>query len=285
MTDTTQPPARRFGLAALCGAGVLACTAGLRTVPARTDLDAGIQLAALAGLTAAFLTFLSVGWAAVGRRPIGERLGLAPGRAGVGVILLLAVGLLGLSHAIDQLINVLGLRAMSHLQQYDAAVVGAPQIAWPWMLLGLGIAPGIGEEIFFRGLLQRGLIPWLGRGLGVVTTAALFGSFHGDLVHGVGAFGLGLYLGAVALITAGTRAPVACHILNNLAAVAGVALPAQQSVPPAILALGAGLLAALCLGLARWLLGPVEPPADTGPQGPPEPQSSALQAAPGPADP
>ncbi len=212
------------------------------------DALTGPRLAGLAALTAVTLTLVSVGWAACGRQPIAERLGLRPGRAGVGVQLLLAIGLLGLSFGLDQLINLLGLRPASHLAQYDTAVAGTPESDWPWLLLGLCVAPGIGEEIFFRGLLQRGLAPWLGRGGALFAAAAIFGAFHADVVHGTGAFFLGLYLGAVAVLTGGTRAAITCHLLNNLAAVLGVALPAQ-ALPAPLVAVALGLASA---GLALF---------------------------------
>jgi membrane protease YdiL (CAAX protease family) len=183
-----------------------------------------------------------------------DRLGLRPGLAGTAAVLILALGMLGLSHALDQLINLLGLRATSQLAQLDAAMAGAPETAWPWMLLGLAVAPGIGEEIFFRGLLQRGLKRWLGRAGAVVATAAAFGALHGDPVHAAGAFGLGLYLGAVAELSGGTRAAIACHVLNNLAAVGGMALPPQQVLPPEALAVAGLCMAGLALYGARRLL-------------------------------
>jgi membrane protease YdiL (CAAX protease family) len=250
-TDLEQH-ARRLSLAIGCGVTILVLLAVFQLVP--SDLPPGLSLALEAGATSTLLTLVSVGLAALGRTPVAERLGLVRGRAGIVVVLVLAVGLLGLSHALDQLINLFNLRASSHLAQYDAAVAGEPQTSWPWMLLGLALAPGIGEEIFFRGLLQREARRWIGPSAAIVLVSALFGVFHGDMVHAAGAFALGLYLGGVAEMTGSTWAAVACHVLNNLAAVAGVALPAQETLHPMALA-GIGLaLAALCLlGTGGWL--------------------------------
>jgi len=238
-------PTRRWGLAAACAAGIVALLSAFQIVP--LPLPPGLLLAAQAGSTATLLCLFAVGGAALGTQPVVERLGLGPGRTSLGVVLLLAIGLLGLSHALDQAIDLLDLRQQSHLAQYDAAVARAPASAWPWILLGLGVAPGIGEELFFRGFLQRGFQSWLGRAGAVVATAAIFGAFHGELVHAAGAFVLGLYLGSVAEISGSVRAPIACHVLNNVAAVGGVALP-QQAVVPATALAAAGLsIAALAL--------------------------------------
>jgi len=251
---TQTQPRRRWDLAGACLAGALLCLAGLRALSQREGLEPAYRLAALAALTAAFLTCAAVGWAACERLPVLDRLGLRPGLAGTATVLLLALGMLGLSHALDQLINLLGLRATSQLAQLDAAMAGAPETAWPWMLLGIAVAPGIGEEIFFRGLLQRGLGRWLGQAGAVVATAALFGALHGDPVHAAGAFGLGLYLGTVAELSGGTRAAIACHVLNNLAAVGGMALPPQQVLPSEALAVAGLCMAGLALYGARRLL-------------------------------
>jgi membrane protease YdiL (CAAX protease family) len=170
------------------------------------------------------------------------------------VVVVLTIGLLALSHALDQLINVLDLRATSNLARLDRAVAGEPESSWIWMLLGLALAPGIGEEIFFRGLVQRGLGPWLGRAGALLATSAAFGAIHRDPVHSAGAFFLGLYLGLVADRTGGTRAAIGCHVLNNMAAVAGVALPPQQAVHPLVLAAVGLALAAGALAITgRWL--------------------------------
>jgi membrane protease YdiL (CAAX protease family) len=251
-----------------CGAGILVLLAAVQLLPAQ--INPGLAMAGQASSTSLLLTLVAVGWAACGRRPVADRLGFRAGRGGIGVALLLALGLLGLSHALDQLINAFDLRANSALARIDAAVAGEPETSWPWMLLGLGIVPPIGEEIFFRGLIQRGLLPWLGRIGALLATSVLFGSFHGDLVHAGGAFFLGLYLGSVAEITGGTRAAIGCHLANNLAAVVGVTLPPQQALSPLALA-AAGLAVA---GLALWSAWRI-----VGRRG------GRLQPLPGPADP
>ncbi len=218
-------------------------------------VDPALRLALLAALTAALLTSAAVAWAACSAASVTARLGLLPGRAGAGALALLAAGLLALSHGLDQTLSLLGLRETSQLIEYDVAVASAPQAAWPWLLLGLAAAPGIGEEIFFRGLVQRGLVPRLGRSGAVVAASAVFGALHGDPVHAGGAFVLGLYLGAVAEISGSTRAAIACHVINNLAAVGGIALPEERAMPSWLVAAAGIGAAALALDAGRRLLG------------------------------
>lgn len=266
MLAPPPPPQRQLGLFAACAAAVAALLAGFQAVP--EDLNPGLLLAAQAAGTSLLLTLVAVGWAALGRKPVRERLGLGPGRAGPGLVLLLAVGLLGLSHALDRGIELFDLRKLSHLTQVDAAVSSAFADSGIWLFLGLALAPGFGEEIFFRGCVQRGLVPWLGR-LGALTaSAAIFGAFHGDLVHGVGAAFLGLYLGAVADLSGGTRAAIACHVLNNVGAVGGMALPAPTGIASEWLAAGGLAVAGGALVIASRRLRPpaplqtAAPPAD-----------------------
>lgn len=261
-----EPPVRHWRLARASGLAILLLLAGFQLVP--QTLNPGLLLAAQAAGTSALLCLVSVFWAALGTRPVGERLGLGRTRAGFGLVLLLAFGLIGLSHAVDQLINHFDLRSASHLARLDAAIGGEPPNSLAWMLLGLGLAPGFGEEIFFRGCLQRGLHRWMHRGGAVVLTSLLFGAFHGDWVHAGGAFFLGLYLGAVAEICGGTRPAIACHVFNNLAAVSGIAAPAMPDLgPERLVPLGLGLAAlALLVAAARLRiragLQGAAPPAD-----------------------
>jgi hypothetical protein len=137
--------------------------------------------------------------------------------------------------------------------------------ARPWLvLLAIGLAPALGEELLFRGFLLR----WLGTHLpgpaAVLGSAALFGAAHLDPVHGVAAFLLGAYLGAVAWRAGSVRAPMLCHAANNTLAVLGVrgAVPELGEPGDPWLAGLALALAAGCLVLALGLLQPRRPPAD-----------------------
>ena len=81
--------------------------------------------------------------------------------------------------------------------------------------LALSIAPGLAEELFFRGLMQGRLRLAWGRAWGVVVTAAAFGLLHLDLVQGSVAFAVGLYLGALAERFGSIRPSMLAHASNN----------------------------------------------------------------------
>ena len=80
------------------------------------------------------------------------------------------------------------------------------------------LLPGIGEEIFFRGFLSRGLIAHHGVWCGSLMTALLFGLVHGDPVQIAGTFVLGVYLQLIFLTTRSLLGPMLLHVLNNLLA-------------------------------------------------------------------
>lgn len=264
--DAAAPGPRHGRLAIASATGILVLLAVFQWLP--QTLGPGVALALQAAGTSTLLVLVSVFWASLGRRSLRDRLGLGKGRAGVGLVLLLGFGLLALSHAIDRSIGALDLREVSHLARLDAAIGTDLHASWPWLLLGLGVFPGFGEEIFFRGCVQRGMRRWFSKVAAIVATSILFGAFHGDLVHGVGAFVLGLYLGIVAEICGGTRPAIACHVINNLGAVTGMAIPlvpetgAPASIVLGLFCAGAALLVASASLRVASDLQPAPPPAD-----------------------
>ncbi len=160
------------------------------------------------------------------------------------------LGVLALSLAANGVLEESGLRDRGMLPSFDRVVAGARGSSLVASTLALGLAPAIGEELFFRGLVQRGLEQRVGPGFAIAIAASLFAVIHGDAAHAAAAFVLGLYLGGVAHLSGGVRAAILCHAGNNLAAVAlGAYGPNSVTLgAPAILALAT--VACLPLGLA-----------------------------------
>ena len=248
--------ARALAIASCIPLVVLAAHTALTTLAlARAD---ALALDALA--SAASLALLAFAAASLGRTPIARRLGLGTGRLSQTRVVLAALGLVGLSHAAEALLRLAGATSPG-LARFDEALAGLPlsRIGFPFFALAIGSA--VGEELFFRGLLQRGLVPVLGRGVAIGGVALAFGVAHGDLVHGAAATGLGLYLGALAWHSDSIRAPIAAHVLNNAMALLEVAselrIPEGPIATP--LSLAAGLTLA-CVGLlAMQGAAPAEP--------------------------
>lgn len=224
------------------------------------------------------LGLLALAGGLVSARPLRERLGLHASRLPARDVALLMLGTVGMSHGVDGVLDLTGLRADSGLAELDAALAGARGAALAAALLGIGLAPGIAEELLCRGFVQRGLQPWLGTVQAVVLAALVFGALHLDPVHAAGAAVLGLYLGAAAALADSVRASALCHVANNVVAVAtGALLPREALAGPGGAALGFAVAGA-CLW--RVWRRPGRPPPGLRPA-----QESGLQPASGSDDP
>lgn len=88
---------------------------------------------------------------------------------------------------------------------------------WPWWfaVLIIGVGPGIGEELMFRGFLGRGLVARHGPVVGVLLTSLLFGAVHLIPSQALFAALIGIALHFVYLMTRSLWLPMLIHFLNN----------------------------------------------------------------------
>lgn len=194
-----------------------------------------------------FLAGLALAGASLSRAPLRRRLGMQPSRIPPLLLAVLVVGVLALSHGLDGTIELLDLRRHSSLASFDRTLANARGGELALALLGLGLAPAVGEELLCRGLVQRGLLQRFRPFVAIPLASVFFGALHVDPVHAIFASVLGLYLGLAALLAASTRAAIACHAVNNLVAVAVAALwPGLDAATP-VSATAGFLLAAACL--------------------------------------
>ena len=82
------------------------------------------------------------------------------------------------------------------------------------MFLYVCIAAPITEEILFRGLVLRKLMPY-GKGFAIIMSALAFGLFHGDLLQIPYAFMVGIIMGFVA-VEYNILWAMVLHMINNL---------------------------------------------------------------------
>jgi membrane protease YdiL (CAAX protease family) len=103
---------------------------------------------------------------------------------------------------------------------------------WPWAfaVLVIGLGPGIGEELWCRGFLGRGLIGNYGVVVGIVATSFFFGLIHLDPCQGTMAMVIGLWLHFVYLTTRSLLLPMILHTLNNSLAVILTRIPELQFI-------------------------------------------------------
>ena len=121
-------------------------------------------------------------------------------------------------------------------------------ITWEmWLFVGL-IGP-IFEEIVFRGVLLGALAPY-GRNFAIVTSAVMFGLYHGDFTQGLFAFVMGLLLGFVAMEYS-LLWSIALHVFNN--AVIGGAL-SQLAMQYGDMGAGVYTLTLLVVGIVGGLI-------------------------------
>jgi membrane protease YdiL (CAAX protease family) len=88
---------------------------------------------------------------------------------------------------------------------------------WPWWLgvLIIGVGPGIGEELFCRAYLGRGLVANHGVVFGVLLASVLFGMMHIIPRQVMYASVMGVALHTVYLTTRSLLMPMLLHTLNN----------------------------------------------------------------------
>jgi len=109
---------------------------------------------------------------------------------------------------VEMLLNLFGLTITKGVEalSFDSDNFG--------MFLYAGLLAPVTEEILFRGLIQRSLMPF-GKRFAIFCSAFTFGLFHGNLIQTPYAFAVGLVLGYVAAEYSIAWAML-LHMINNL---------------------------------------------------------------------
>ena len=124
------------------------------------------------------------------------------------------------------------------------------------LTIAVSLGPGVGEELFFRGLMMRSLLS-TGRPAAAVGISALFfGLIHFDVLQSPGAALIGAYLGVVALRANSLYPAMAAHAANNLICALFARFsdaegpnPVLEGHPPWLLAAAAVVFAVALWGL------------------------------------
>jgi membrane protease YdiL (CAAX protease family) len=109
-----------------------------------------------------------------------------------------------------------GEAAETLVAEYDTA----PEIL-VFALIAVIAAPVV-EELFYRGLMLRGLTHYMPASMSVVLTALIFAAVHLQLVQLPGLFLVGLIAGTIVLYTGRVGLSIAMHMAFNLTAVIGL---------------------------------------------------------------
>jgi membrane protease YdiL (CAAX protease family) len=235
--------------AALLLLGVLCAFAGAAVLERAPELPEAILLGGLAAQALFACTALGLRRIAGPALPRGlrlERPRLAPAE-----LALLALGFVSLSHALSLVLTSLALRDTGTLAEIDRVAEAARGPSRALLLLAVGVAPALGEELLFRGLVQQAALRRLGAAAAVAISAGAFGLIHLDPVQSPAAFVLGLYLGSAVEIGRSLWAAVLCHLVNNLLAM--VPIPWPFATAGAVHAAWVVGLGALGLLVPLWL--------------------------------
>ena len=179
---------------------------------------------------------------------LATRLRLGPTAASPLGIAAAIAAMIGLSIACGSASELLGIRETGVMDRVARALERPTPTGFVLALVSIGLAPGLAEETFFRGLLQ----PWLSarwrRWPSIVATSVGFGVMHGDPVQGSLTFIAGLLLGWTAERLGGVRPTIAAHAVNNTAFVVlssvGSTEPGDARARVALLVAGAASCAA-----------------------------------------
>jgi len=111
--------------------------------------------------------------------------------------------------------------------------------------LVIGVLAPLMEELYFRGAVLRRLLPY-GHTFAIVTSALIFGMFHGNFFQMLYAFGVGLVFAYITIRTGSPVYSILMHIFFN--SFNAVLLPilyarSQQMMVPATLAIMAAAVA------------------------------------------
>jgi membrane protease YdiL (CAAX protease family) len=174
----------------------------------------GLMGAAVVGA----VVLLGVAWAAARWMGggVAARLRIGPSRASPQGVVAATVGTAGLSLACGSAAQLLRVGEGDVMHALAESLNHASPTTYLAAVASIGVVPALGEESFFRGLMQTRLSerwpPWVA----ITTTAAAFGLLHLDPVQGTLAFAVGLYLGWLAQRFGGIRPGIAAHAANNV---------------------------------------------------------------------
>ncbi len=237
-------PVERISL--LVAAGVLVLLLfwsidGLRTL----ELAPAEQFAWGAVAVGAGLAWFALLAALLSPHPL-ERLGLVP--ATLHTIVWGALGIATLSHGLDAALAGLAPQGSPGVEAAREALAEIPRQQLPFVLAAVAGMTPLGEELFFRGLLQRGIAQ---RGYPVAAIAGaalLFGAAHGGWIYGGAAFVLGVGMGLLVHWSGSLLPALAAHAANNAIAVVEasgrleVPAPLAEPLLGSVLGLGGGAL-------------------------------------------
>lgn len=193
-------------------------------------------------LSAVVLSGVSVGAAALSPVPIAERLSLRGLRGGLLPILVAMIGLPALSMVIENVALLSGVEISGTLEMIATTIGSAEGFQRLFIVLAIGIGPGLGEELLFRGYIQTRLLERHAPAVAILVSSLLFGLMHMDPLQSTLTVFMGVYLGFLVHRFGSLWPAVGAHALNNgIAALFLTLFPEEPATTePSLPALGVG---------------------------------------------
>lgn len=144
------------------------------------------------------------------------------------IIVLISLPAINLLASINQLIPMSDW--MVEMERKAEAITKAFLLTdsiWAYLvnILMIAILPAVGEELIFRGILQRKLVEFTrSRWIGILLAAALFSAIHMQFQGFIPRFALGVAFGYLLEVTGSIWVPIAAHFFNNAIAATGYML-------------------------------------------------------------
>ncbi|MGB9688291.1 CPBP family intramembrane glutamic endopeptidase [Thermogutta sp.] len=209
------------GLAAVLGAvarvGMIESASDLQFA-FREAVNAPEYVLTTAALTMAGFALLAGGATWMEGERLDERLRLFRPVASPSLLILSFIGILSLQLAFLAATQLQMFPDSELLEEIFSKVKAMGPVGRLTAILFIGVAPGICEEVLFRGYVQTGLTRRWGPWRGALVTAILFGAMHLNFLQGAFATLLGLYLGLLTERTGSVIPAMILHGTNNVLA-------------------------------------------------------------------
>ncbi len=129
-------------------------------------------------------------------------------------------------------------------------------------LIMIAIIPAIGEELLFRGVIQRIFCEWTRNNhIGIIIAAIIFSAFHLQFYGFLPRLAMGIFFGYLFLWSRTIWLPVLAHFVNNGLAVTIYYIFGEESVTRDVDSLGTGrggflliAVTAVFVGLLTWYI-------------------------------
>lgn len=182
------------------------------------------------------LTFLAcaLGAAALSPVPWRERLGLGRGTFPIWSWPVLAFATPVVAFITSLTLGMFMKEPSDHMLWMEKLFREQPLSLLPLLLLLIGVLPGLGEELLYRGYVQGRLAKVWPASLSILLTSVIFGLAHVDPTHALHVIPLGIWLGILAWRTESLWPTILGHAANNSLALIMMRMIDRSTTPPTV---------------------------------------------------